>query len=166
MVQWKESTCRWRGGRDLSSLPGSGRCSGVGNGNPPQYSCLEISMGRGAWEATVHGVTRSQTWLSDRASMHTDSRNIFFLSVMLIWRITNYLENRRAQPTCHPPDQYGRTVNKASRYRQILASTGFPKSIKWRSVSLSPSGLDGSLLAICKTGEIKKHINIYKKTFF
>ena len=45
----KESTCRWRRGRDLRSLPGSGRCSGVGNGNPPQYSCLEISMGRGAW---------------------------------------------------------------------------------------------------------------------
>ena len=35
-----------------------------GNGNPLQYSCLENSMDRGAWQATVHGVTKSQTWLS------------------------------------------------------------------------------------------------------
>ena len=36
-----------------------------GNGNPLQYSCLENSMDRGAWQATVHGVTKSQTRLSD-----------------------------------------------------------------------------------------------------
>ena len=37
------------------SVPGSGRFPGVGNGNPLQYSCLENSMDRGAWWATVHG---------------------------------------------------------------------------------------------------------------
>ena len=41
--------------RDVGLIPGSGRSSGVGNGNPLQYSCLENSMDRGAWEATVHG---------------------------------------------------------------------------------------------------------------
>ena len=41
-----------------------GRCPGVGNGNPLQYSCLENSMDRGAWQATVHGVTK-KTCLSD-----------------------------------------------------------------------------------------------------
>ena len=40
---------------------------GVGNGNPPQYSCLENFMDRGAWWATVHGVEKSQTSLSDEA---------------------------------------------------------------------------------------------------
>ena len=45
---------------DLTSIPGSGR-SGEGNGYPLQYSCLENSMDRGAWWATVHGVTKSQT---------------------------------------------------------------------------------------------------------
>ena len=50
---------------DLSSIPGSGRASGEGNGNPFQYSCLENPMGRGAWWATVHGVTKSRTRLSD-----------------------------------------------------------------------------------------------------
>ena len=38
---------------------------GEGNGSPFQYSCLENPMDRGAWQATVHGVTKSQTWLSD-----------------------------------------------------------------------------------------------------
>ena len=38
---------------DLGSIPGSGRSSGEGNGNPLQYSCLENSMDRGAWWATV-----------------------------------------------------------------------------------------------------------------
>ena len=50
---------------DLSSIPGSGRSPGEGNGNPLQYSCLENSMDRGAWWATVHGVTKNQTWVSD-----------------------------------------------------------------------------------------------------
>ena len=46
---------------DLGSIPGSGRSPGEGNGNPLQYSCLENSMDRGAWHATVLGVTKSQT---------------------------------------------------------------------------------------------------------
>ena len=43
---------------DLGSLPGPGRSPGGGNGNPLQYSCLENPVDRGAWQATVHGVTR------------------------------------------------------------------------------------------------------------
>ena len=45
--------------RDLGSIPELGRSSGVGNGNPLQYSCLENPMDRGAWRATVHGVAES-----------------------------------------------------------------------------------------------------------
>ena len=58
----KESACSTG---DLGSVPGSGRSSGEGNGNPLQYSCPENSMDRGAWRATVHGVTESQTQPSD-----------------------------------------------------------------------------------------------------
>ena len=47
--------------RDAGSISGSGRSPGEGNGNPLQYSCLENSMDRGAWQATVHGVVKSQT---------------------------------------------------------------------------------------------------------
>ena len=49
---------------DTGSIPGSGRFSGEGNGNPFQYSCLGNPMDRGAWGATVHGITKSRTWLS------------------------------------------------------------------------------------------------------
>ena len=47
--------------RDAGSIPGSGRSPGGGYGNPLQCSCLENPMDRGAWQATVHGVTKSQT---------------------------------------------------------------------------------------------------------
>ena len=48
---------------DVGSIPGSGR-SPEGNGNPLQYSQLEFAMDRGAWWATVHGVTESWTQMS------------------------------------------------------------------------------------------------------
>ena len=50
---------------DLGSIPGLGRSPGEGNGNPLQYSCLENCMDGGAFWATVHGVTKSRTRLSD-----------------------------------------------------------------------------------------------------
>ena len=49
--------------RDVGSVPGSGRSSGKGDGNPLQYSCRENPMDRGAWPARVHEVTKSQTRL-------------------------------------------------------------------------------------------------------
>ena len=58
----KKSACN---ARDLSSIPGSGRSPGGGNGNPLQYPCLENFMDKGAWQTTVHGVTKSQTQLRD-----------------------------------------------------------------------------------------------------
>ena len=51
--------------RDVGLIPGSGRSPGGGNGCPLQYSCLENPMEGGAWRATAHGVTKSQTRLSD-----------------------------------------------------------------------------------------------------
>ena len=46
---------------DSSSIPGSGRSPGEGNGKPLQYSCLENPMDRGAWQVTIHGVAKSWT---------------------------------------------------------------------------------------------------------
>ena len=66
--------------RDRGSIPGLGRSSGVGNGNPFQYSCLENSMDRETWWATVHGVAKSQTGLSN---YHSHSLLIVsFLNIM------------------------------------------------------------------------------------
>ena len=50
--------------REMGSIPGLGRSFGVGNGNLHQYYFLENSMNRGAWQATVHGFTKSQTRVS------------------------------------------------------------------------------------------------------
>ena len=58
----KESSCNME---DLGSIPVLGRSPGGGHGNPLQHSCLENPMDRGAWRATAHGVTKSQTRLSD-----------------------------------------------------------------------------------------------------
>ena len=62
--------------RDASSIPGLGRSPGGGNGNPLQYSYLENPMDRGAWQATVHGVTKSWTRLSDLARKHAYTDNL------------------------------------------------------------------------------------------
>ena len=64
----KESACN---AEDPGLMPGSGRSLGEGNGNPLQYSCLENSMNRGAWWATVYGVTKSWTRLSDSHTHRT-----------------------------------------------------------------------------------------------
>ena len=63
----KESACN---AGDPGSTPGLRRSSGEGNGNPLQYSCLENPMEGGAWWATVHGVTKSRTRLSNFTSLH------------------------------------------------------------------------------------------------
>ena len=49
---------------DADLIPGSGKSPEIGNGNPRQYSCLENSMVRGAWQATVHGIAKNWTLLS------------------------------------------------------------------------------------------------------
>ena len=61
----KNSPANARDIRDVGSIPGSGRSLREGNGNPLQYSCLENSMDRGAWQATVHGIAKSRAQLSN-----------------------------------------------------------------------------------------------------
>ena len=51
--------------RDVGSILGLGRCPGGGSGNPLQYSYLGNPMDRGAWQSIVHGITKSQTHLSN-----------------------------------------------------------------------------------------------------
>ena len=62
-LRGKESACNAGDTGDRISIPGLGRSPGGRYGNPLQYSCLENSMHRGAWRATVHGVTKNQTQL-------------------------------------------------------------------------------------------------------
>ena len=57
----------------MSSISGSGISPGEGNGNPLQYSCLENSLDRGAWQAIVHGIAKNLTWLSMHICIHSCS---------------------------------------------------------------------------------------------
>ena len=69
----KESTCNAGDTgdvRDMGSFPRLGRSPGGGNSNSLQNSCLGNPMDRGAWQVTVHGVTKSQTQLSDYTHTH------------------------------------------------------------------------------------------------
>ena len=59
---------------DAGLIPGAGRSPGEGKSNPLQYSCLENSMDRGAWQVTVHRVAKSQTQLSNYHSLTSPSR--------------------------------------------------------------------------------------------
>ena len=66
----KEPTCNAGDIRDAVLIPGLGRCTGGGNGNPLHYSCLENPTDRGAWPATIHRVTKSGTGLKQLSKQH------------------------------------------------------------------------------------------------
>ena len=66
--------------RAVDSIPGSARSSGKGHNNPLQYSCLENSMDRGAWQATVHRVTKSWTQVK-RLSTQANTQNLCHASL-------------------------------------------------------------------------------------
>ena len=75
----KEPACNAGDGRDTGSIPGSGRSPGGGHGNPLQYPSLENPMDRGAWQATVHVVTKSQTQLK---RLSVDARQTVYISML------------------------------------------------------------------------------------
>ena len=76
---------------DLGSIPGLRRSSGEGNGNPLQYSCLENPVDGRAWLATVHGVAKSQTRLSNFTLpyLHT---TLFYGSFLLSLILSLYIQ--------------------------------------------------------------------------
>ena len=80
----KESACS---AGDPGLIPGSGRSPGEGNSHPLYYPCLENSMDRGAWQATAHGVAKSQTRLSDFTSALLTMPKPLFVWITTNWKI-------------------------------------------------------------------------------
>ena len=74
---------------DTGSIPGSGRSPGGGHGTPLQYSCLENPMDRGAWQATVHVVVKSWSWLSKHKCTHILGYLLMFENS---WWLLNFLK--------------------------------------------------------------------------
>ena len=85
----------WSAG-DLGSIPGLGRYSGEGKGNPLQYSCLKDSMDRGAWQAIVHGVSKSWDWATNTV-----------VALFLIFKGTSVLFSIVAVPIYIPTNSAG-----------------------------------------------------------
>ena len=89
----KESACQCRRCKRLGFYPWLRKMPWLGNGNPLQYSCLEISMDRGAWQTTVHDVTKKWTWLNVHTHTHTHTHTyshkglktvVWFLAVICL----------------------------------------------------------------------------------
>ena len=81
---------------DVGLIPGPGRFSGGGHGNPLQYSCLENSMDRGTWWATVHEVAKHSTWLKRLSVLVCSYELIFCLfykwqALFLVYKMFSYL---------------------------------------------------------------------------
>ena len=97
----KEYSCN---AGDLGSIPGSGRFPGKWSGKPLQYSCLENSMDRGAWWATVHGIAKSQTC---KSSFHFHSETNFvglFFKISLALAFENESEIIKCCISCNMED--------------------------------------------------------------
>ena len=73
--------------RDVGSIPGLGRSPGEGNGNPLQYSCQDNRVDRGAWWATVHMVSKSQTWLKGLSALTLNNNSV--LKSSHVWSVAS-----------------------------------------------------------------------------
>ena len=81
-VSGEDPTCQCRRRKIVGSIPGLERSPGEGDGNPLQYSSLENPTDRGAWQATVHGVTKSRT-RPRQLSMHVHLEMVNMVDFML-----------------------------------------------------------------------------------
>ena len=149
--------------RDVGSIPGSGRSAGERNDNPLQYCCLENPMDRGAWRATVHGVTKSQTqlkWLSTHTFLlhpHTNffciwlSNKVFKVFSILRLRgpislqrspILNVSTDSQICCCCLVTKSCLTLVIPWTVAHQVPLTMGFPRQAHWSGLQFSsPEGL-------------------------
>ena len=122
---------------DQGSIPGLGRSPGEGNGSPLQYSCLENSMDGAAWWATVHGVAKTGTRLSNftfHFQGHPETlsipRNQVIPSIVLLWSVKLAL-----LPPLHPPKEGPR-----KKLLLLSPSTILPSQMRKMALTCGYSG--------------------------
>ena len=141
----KESPCDAEDAGYPGSVPGWGRFPGEGHGNPFGYSCLENSKDRGAWQATVHRVTKSQTQLKQLSRSRTNnclslSGRAFFclfvFSLSDLWHILGEIEallstlNRPSGKRCHKFLAYSQILPICLWCTMSLISENYCNSLK------------------------------------
>ena len=110
--------------RDMDLIPGSGRSPGGGNGNPLQCSCWNNPMGRGAWQAAVHGAAKSRTERSMRAHTHTQTHThiVVVLSLSHVGLFCNTMN-------CSPP---GSSIHEIFQARLLeCVAISFSRGASW-----------------------------------
>ena len=133
----KESTCQSGDTRDVDSIPGSGRSPGGGDGHLLQYSCLENPVDRGAWWATVHGVTKeldTNKQLYTHTHTHTNTTNRFqeVSGLYTVWSSFSLLL-LLSRFSCVQLFATPWTVA-----HQVLLSMGFSRQEYWSGLSCPP----------------------------
>ena len=108
--------------RGLGLIPRSRRSPGGEYANPLQYSCLENPMDRGAWWATVHGVTKSRTWLKS-LSTHIKSTNLKWTAQWI------FMYSHTLSPSCRSSTEYHQLPN-SSRQSEV-PSTSVQKEVNF-----------------------------------
>jgi len=111
----KESTCNAGATGDAVLIPRSGRSPGRGHSNLLQYSCLKNPTDRGAWRATVHGVTKSRTRLK-RLSMHSHTDYVALVLGHLLQHKAKLLLGFRCHIGNRETSTIQRMVQKRNRY--------------------------------------------------
>ena len=120
----KKSACN---AGDLGSIPGSGKSPGEGSGNPLDYSCLENSMDRGAWQATVHGVTRV------RHDLATKRQQIFNWRIIALHYCVSF---------CHPSTRISHRYKDVPSLLKLPPTPPHPLPLSChRALVLAPRGL-------------------------
>ena len=144
--------------RDTGSVPGSERFPRGGNGNPLQYSCLENPMDGGAWRATVHVITESQTWLK-WLSMPVDAVYILCCklfdlkllvlsesAILFLCQSLKFYSTCKSYPNTDFPVSSGlRTVNGLGSIPTVLGMKSLKKGEKIPCESLSIQMVSASL---------------------
>ena len=130
--------------KDAGLIPGSGRSPGIGNGNPLQYSCLENPTDRGAWLATVHGVTKSRTRLSVHVCTHTHTHTHTHSETLqmiqpqrILWHLfrTSYSSEDESKPAISS----GQSFYLIFGLINGIVSAKSVSSLSWSSVRLTVS---------------------------
>ena len=120
----------------IGSILGLGRSPRGGNGYPLQCSCLENSMNRGAWQAAIHGVTKSQTQLSNWTHMHAWSNVTASLYIEKIWtqEQTHWVNVmwKHKQTTTYKSRNVWDHKNPGGRHRTVSAFKILPRDQFYR----------------------------------